>query len=88
MEYPTVVQVSPSPYTPLEETVKLAQKEIIVFQEQRKSQEDKSVRKKWFILEFAWNPEGKWHLTNNHAILNLPTPEGDQPIKRLPPYQA
>ena len=40
-----------------------------------------SVQKtKWYLLEFTWDPAGKWHLAKNNTHLSLKTKKGNQLI--------
>ena len=78
MDYSTIIQVEPSPDTPLEETVKIAQKCLNIFARADKATGGKvsTENTKWYLMDFKWDPEGKWRLTDREATITLPSQEG------------
>ena len=86
----TIIHVEPSSYTPLEDMVKLSQKVLNIFAEAAKATGGKiiSEKTKWYLMDFKWDPEGKWRLADREATLTLPPQEGGKEIERLPPKQA
>ena len=77
MDDSKIIQVIPSPDTPLEETVKLAQKGLNIFSGASKSTggQVSAENTKWYIMDFKWDPEGKWRLEDREATLTLPSQE-------------
>ena len=39
-------------------------------------------------MDFKWDPEGKWRLTDREATLTLPSQEIGNEIERLPPQAS
>ena len=71
----TIIQVAPSPDTPLEETVKQAQKSLNIFGGAAKATGGKvsAEKTKWYLMDFKWDPEWKWRLEEREATLTLPS---------------
>ena len=74
----TIIQLTPSPDTPLEETVKISQKGLNIFAGSAKPTggQVSAENTKWYLMNFKWDPEGKWRLSDREAILALPSQEG------------
>ena len=79
--------MAPFPNNSTEDTVKLSQEGLNIFSgAARKTGGEVSVQKnKWYLLDFTWDPEGKWHLASNKAHISLQTQEGEQPIEIITP---
>ena len=77
MDDSTIILVIPSLDTPLEETVKLAQKGLNIFSGASKSTggQVSAENTKWYIMDFKWDPEGKWRMEDREATLTLPSQE-------------
>ena len=71
MDDSTITQVAPSPDTPLEETVKLAQKGLNIFSGESRATggQVSTEKKKCHLMDFKWHPEGKWRLSDREAKL-------------------
>ena len=82
MDDSAIIQVSPLPDTTMEETVKLAQKGLNIFAGAEKATggQVSSDKTKWHLMEFKWDPEGKWQLEDREDILTLPSQEGGKEI--------
>ena len=78
----TIIQVAPSPDTPLENTVKLAQKGLNLFAGAAKATggQVNAEKTKWYLMDFKWDPEGKWRLADREATLTLSSQEGGNEI--------
>ena len=78
MDDSTIIQLASSPDTPLEETLKLAQKGLHIFEGTDKATGGKfsAENTKWYLMDFKWDPEGKWRLSDREATLTLPSQEG------------
>ena len=74
MDDSTIIQVAPSTDTPLEDTVKLAQKGLNIFAGESKATGVKvsTEKKKWHLMDFKWHPEGKWLLSDREAKFTPP----------------
>ena len=57
----TIIYIAPSPDTPLEDTVKLAQKRLNIFSVESKATggQVSTKKEKCHIMDFKWHPEGK-----------------------------
>ena len=76
-----IFQIFPTPTNPQKSQSSLLNKASTYLQGKQKQRENKSVfRKKWYLLEFAWDPSGKQTLENNNTHLSLENQEGDQQI--------
>ena len=82
MDDSTIIQVAPSQDTPLEETVKLAQKGLNILAGAAKATGEKvsAENTKWYRMDLKWDPEGKWRLADREAALTIPSQEGGRGI--------
>ena len=90
MDNSTIIQVAPSPDTPLEETVKLAKKGLTIFAGESKATGGKvsTEKKKCHLMVFKWQPEEKILLSDREAKLTPPSQDGGKEIERLSPKQS
>ena len=74
MDDSKIIQVSPSPDTTLEDMVKLSQKVPNTFARAAKATVGKvsAEETKWYIMDFKWDPEGKFLLSDREATLTTP----------------
>ena len=73
----TIIQIDPSPTTPTNYTIKLAQSGLDIFSGATQATGGQvNVNKiKGYLLEFKWDATIKWRLSENKADLLLNTPE-------------
>ena len=66
--------MTPSTDTPLEDTVKLAQKGLNIFTESFKATggQVSAEKTKCYLMDFKWDPEGKWWLSDRGTTLTPP----------------
>ena len=70
--------MAPTTDTPLEETAKLEQKGLSIFAWAAKATGGNvsAKNKKWYLIDFKWDPEGKWRLSDKEAALTLLSQDG------------
>ena len=80
MDDSTIIQVAPSIYTPLEETIKLAENYLNIFAGAAKATGGKvsAEKTKCYLMDFKWDPEGKYRLSDREATLTIPPQEGEK----------
>ena len=86
----TIVQISPSPNTPTEDTVKLSQEGLNIFARAARATrvQVRVYETKWYLLDFAQYPAGNWDIAKKNAHLSLENHKEDKQIVILPPLQS
>eukprot|EP00957_Ditylum_brightwellii_P083132 6320712-Ditylum_brightwellii.AAC.2 len=88
----TMVRIAPTPDTPTEHMVELAQEQVDLYEALAHStggQVSPVLGKNlWYLIELKWHPSGKWSLVNNEAVLTVNTTARRVPIQRLPTTSA
>lgn len=83
----TIVQIAPSPDTPIRDIVHMAQQEIDLYAglAQATGGQISPVKGKnsWYLLDFAWDNKGGWKLVDRTAELWVDTSGGWKKIERL-----
>eukprot|EP00957_Ditylum_brightwellii_P172456 13129290-Ditylum_brightwellii.AAC.1 len=63
--------MAPTPETPTEETVKIAQNELDIYAGLAAASGGKVSQTRgknsWYLIEFQWHDDGKWSLVENKA---------------------
>eukprot|EP00957_Ditylum_brightwellii_P113175 8630713-Ditylum_brightwellii.AAC.1 len=88
----TIVQMVPSPDTPTEELVQIAQDEIDLYAGLARAtggqvSPDKG-KNSWYLIKFEWDKLGRWKLAHNKSYLFVNTTKGRVGLKRLPSTAA
>ena len=86
----TIIQVSPSPPTPKNKTIKLDQYSLnlILGSVIATGGQLSASKTKWYLLEFIWDTSGKWRLEDQSTNLKIDSQYGRIPIQWLPYSQA
>ena len=81
MDNSIIIQVVPSPDTPLEETFKSGESKATGGQVSTE-------KKKCHLMDFKWHPEGKWRLSDRGAKLTPQSQDVGKEIEILSPKQS
>jgi hypothetical protein len=88
----TIIQMTPTPETPTEETVKIAQSELDIYAGLAAATGGKVSQARgknsWYLLEFQWHDDGKWSLVENKADIYVKSKTGQTKVDRLPSDMA
>ena len=88
----TIIQMAPTPETPTEETVKIAQSELDIYAGLAAATGGKVSQARgknsWYLIEFQWHDDGKWSLVENKADIYVKSKTGQTKVDRLPSDMA
>ena len=86
----TIIQVSPSPPTPTNETAKLAQDSLGLFAGSSRANGGKlcASKTKGYLLKLLWYKYGKWRLAYQYTNLTIDSQDGIIPNQHLPYSQS